>query len=145
MCSSDLPVLRVPRGCSVPPESGPTGSTAPQATSKLDGTYRWVLTKADAIRFGEKPDQAPVGGVSTWTLRAGKWQIGEGPDRGTYEVIGNRIRFIWPSENSVLIFTFSRDRNGTLHLTPAYVERGDRFIWSGEPWRRIGPPVRDIP
>src|SRR6266511_4069518 len=50
------PVLRVPRGCSVPPESGPTGSTAPQATSKLDGTYRWVLTNADAIRFGEKPD-----------------------------------------------------------------------------------------
>src|SRR6266542_4467561 len=83
------PVLRVPRGCSVPPESGPTGSTAPQATSKLDGTYRSVLTKADAIRSGENPDQAPVGGVSTWTLRAGKWQIGAGPDApaGTDEVI----------------------------------------------------------
>ena len=142
------PALRVPRGCSVPPKSGPTGSAAPQATSKLDGTYRWVLTKADAIRSGENPDQAPVGGVSTWTLRAGKWQIGEGPDApaGTYEVIGNRIRFSWPSENSVLSFTFSRDRDGTLHLTPApSVERGDRFVWSSEPWRRIGPPVREIP
>lgn len=140
------PAIRVPKGCSIPPERGPTGSAAPRATTRLDGTYRWVLTKADAIRFGEKPDQAPVGGVSTWTLRAGKWQIGEAPNGGTYKVIGDRIAFSWPSENSVLIFTFSRDRDGTLHLTPApSVERGDRFVWSSEPWRRIGPPVRPIP
>jgi hypothetical protein len=82
------------------------------------------------------------------TLRDRKWQNGEGPDaiEGTYAVTGNRITFIWPSENSVLIFTFSRDRDGTLHLTPApSVERGDRFVWSSEPWRRIGPPVREIP
>ena len=80
------------------------------------------------------------------TLRDGKWQIGEGPDapRGTYALTGNRIAFSWG--DSVLIFTFSRDRDGTLHLTPApSVERGDRFVWSGEPWRRIGPPVRPIP
>jgi TRAP-type C4-dicarboxylate transport system substrate-binding protein len=130
------PALRVPRGCSVPPESGPTGGTAPQATTRLDGTYRWVLS------------QAPGVSVSTMTLRAGKWQIGEGPDapRGTYRVTGNRIAFNWPSENSRLIFTFSRDRNGTLHLRPApSVERGDRGVWSSEPWRRIGPPVRETP
>ena len=127
------PAIRIPKGCSVPPERGPT-STAPQAASDLDGTYRWVLSQAMGVS------------VSTMTLRAGKWQIGEGPDRGTYEVIGNRIAFSWPSENSVLIFTFSRDREGTLHLTPApSVERGDRGVWSSEPWRRIGPPVRDIP
>jgi hypothetical protein len=142
------PAIRVPRGCSVPPKRGPTGSTASQTTTKLDGTYRWVLTKADAIRFGESPDQAPVGGVGTMTLRAGKWQIGEGPDapRGTYAVAGNRIAFSWPSENSVLVFTFKRDHDGTLHLRPApSVEQGDRFVWSSEPWRRIGPPVREIP
>jgi TRAP-type C4-dicarboxylate transport system substrate-binding protein len=140
------PALRVPRGCSVPPESGPTGTTAPQATSKLDGTYRWVLTKADAVRSGWNPDIPVVGAVSERTLRAEKWQSGESPDAGTYRVTGNRIAFSWPSENSVLIFTFARDRDGTLHLTPApSVERGDRFVWSGEPWRRIGPPVRPIP
>jgi hypothetical protein len=130
------PALRVPKGCSVPPERGPTGSTAPRATTRLDGTYRWVLSQATGVN------------VSTMTLRAGKWQIGEGPDapRGTYRVTGNRIAFSWPSENSVLIFTFSRDRDGTLHLTPTpSVERGDRGVWSSEPWRRIGPPVRDIP
>jgi TRAP-type C4-dicarboxylate transport system substrate-binding protein len=141
------PAIRVPKGCSVPLERGPSGSTAPR-TTRLDGTYRWVLTKADAIRFREKPDQAPVGGVSTMTLRARKWQIGEGPDapRGTYGVTGNRIAFSWFSENSKLIFTFTRDRDGTLHLRPApSVERGDRFVWSSEPWRRIGPPVREIP
>lgn len=140
------PAIRVPRSCSVPQEREPTGSPASQTTTKLDGTYRSVLTKADAIRSGWTPDQPVVGEVSERTLRAGKWQIGEGPDRGTYEVIGNRIRFSWPSENSVLIFTFSRDRDGTLHLTPApSMDRGDRFVWSGEPWRRIGPPVRPIP
>jgi hypothetical protein len=112
----------------------------------LDGTYRWVLTKADAIRFGAPPDEAPVGGVSTMTLRNRKWQIGEGSDApaGTFAVRGDRIAFNW--ENALLIFTFARDRDGTLHLTPApSVERGDRFVWSSEPWRRIGPPVRDIP
>jgi TRAP-type C4-dicarboxylate transport system substrate-binding protein len=142
------PAIRVPRGCSVPPARGPTRSTVPQAATRLDGTYRWVLTKADAIRFGQNPDEAPVGGVGTMTLREGKWQIGEGRDapRGTYMLTGNRIAFSWPTENSVLIFTFSRDRDGTLHLTPApSVERGDRFVWSSEPWRRIGPPVRAIP
>lgn len=130
------PALRAPKGCSVPPERGPTGSTAPRATTRLDGTYRWVLSQATGVN------------VSTMTLRAGKWQIGEGPDapRGTYRVTGNRIAFSWPSENSVLIFTFSRDRDGTLHLTPTpSVERGDRGVWSSEPWRRIGPPVREIP
>jgi hypothetical protein len=61
-------------------------------------------------------------------------------------VTGNLISFSWPSENSVLIFTFSRDRDGTLHLTPTpSVEPGDREVWSPAPWRRIGPPVRDIP
>jgi TRAP-type C4-dicarboxylate transport system substrate-binding protein len=142
------PAIRVPKGCSVPPERGPSSSTAPRATTRLDGTYRWILTKADAIRFGQNPDEAPVGGVSTMTLRQGKWQIGEGPDapRGTYMLTGNRIAFSWPTENSVLIFTFARERDGTLHLRPApSVERGDRFVWSSEPWRRIGPPVRAIP
>jgi hypothetical protein len=140
------PAIRVPRGCSVPLERGPTGNTAPPTTTKLDGTYRWVLTKADAIRFGEPPDQAPVGGVGTMTLRNGKWQIGEGSDApaDTFAVRGDRIYFNW--ENALLIFTFSRDRDGTLHLTPASpLDRGDRFVWSSEPWRRIGPPVRDIP
>ncbi|HEX3267652.1 MAG TPA: hypothetical protein VHQ98_06705, partial [Gaiellaceae bacterium] len=140
------PALRVPKGCSVPREHGPTGSTAPRATTRLDGTYRYVLTKADAIRSGWPPNLPVVGAVTTRTLGDGKWQTGEGPDAGTYRVTGNRIAFSWPSENSVLIFTFSRDRDRTLYLTPApSVERGDRFVWSGEPWRRIGPPVRPIP
>jgi hypothetical protein len=48
--------------------------------------------------------------------------------------------------NSVLAFTYSADPDGTLHLMPLpSVERGDRFVWSSQPWRRIGPPVREIP
>jgi TRAP-type C4-dicarboxylate transport system substrate-binding protein len=132
------PAIRVPGGCSVAPKPGLTGSRASQATTKLEGTYRWRLRSA-AFEPGK---------VSTTTLRDRKWQNGEGPDaiEGTYAVTGNRIAFSWPSENSVLIFTFSRDRDGTLHLTPTpSVEPGDREIWSSAPWRRIGPPVRDIP
>jgi TRAP-type C4-dicarboxylate transport system substrate-binding protein len=132
------PAIRVPGGCSVAREPGPTGSRASQATTKLDGTYRWRLPF----------DAYEPGAVSTTTLRDGKWQNGDGPGAigGTYEVTGNLISFSWPSENSVLIFTFSRDRDGTLHLTPTpSVEPGDREVWSPAPWRRIGPPVRDIP
>jgi hypothetical protein len=138
------PAIRVPRGCSDPPKRWPAVSTAPRETTKVDGTYRWFLTRADAIRFGAPPDEAPVGNVSTMTLRDRKWLIGEGPDAGTYVVTGNRIVFKWAT--SVLIFTFERERDGTLRLTPdPSVEQGDRFVWSSEPWRRIGPPVRDIP
>jgi TRAP-type C4-dicarboxylate transport system substrate-binding protein len=125
------PSLRLPRGCSTP-RPAPAGRGTPRPPSELNGTYRWQL-KA---------------GVTTMTLRDGKWQNGQGAeaDRGTYTVTANRISFVWPAVNSVLTFTYSADHDGTLHLTPLpSVERGDRHVWSSQPWRRIGPPVREIP
>jgi TRAP-type transport system periplasmic protein len=144
--------LRLPRGCSTPTPA-PAGGGRPRPPSELDGTYRWLLTRADAVAFGPGADSedslAGLPSVVTMTLRDGKWQLGEpGPDAdlGTYTATAKRISFAWPAVNSVLTFAYSVDPDRTLDLTPLpSVERGDRFVWSSQPWRRIGSPVREIP
>ena len=79
-------------------------------------------------------------------LRGGKWRFppaskGSDSDRGTYTIRGNRIRFVWPRVASVLNFTFTRDKDGTLHLKPILpMDFGDQFVWAYRPWRRVGPP-----
>jgi TRAP-type C4-dicarboxylate transport system substrate-binding protein len=123
------PPLRLPRGYSTP-RSAPADRGTPRPPSELNGTYRWQL------KFG----------VTTMTLRDGRWQFMQGPDRGTYTATANRISFAWPRWNSVLTFTYSADADGTLRLSPLpSVEAGDAHVWSSQPWRRVGPPVRDIP
>lgn len=143
------PALRLPRGCSSA-RVAPAGGGKLRPPGDLNGTYRWLLTKADAYAFGPGANNADtlaeLPSVTTMTLRDGKWQLGAGPDRGTYTATVNRISFAWPAVNSVLTFGYSSEGDGTLHLRPSRsVERGDRFIWSSQPWRRIGPPVRSIP
>jgi TRAP-type C4-dicarboxylate transport system substrate-binding protein len=145
------PALRLPRGCSTP-RAAPGGGATSRPPSALNGTYRWLLTAADAYAFGPGADNeetlAELPSVVTMTLDDGQWQNGQGAeaDRGTYTVAANRISFAWPAVNSVLTFAYSADPDGTLHLTPLpSVERGDRFVWSSQPWRRIGPPVIQIP
>jgi len=44
--------------------------------------------------------------------------------------------------NDMMRFTYVRDPNGTLHLTPILpMERGDQWIMAGAPWLRVGPPT----
>ena len=128
------------------------GGGKPRPPSELNGTYRWLLTRDAAYAFGRGADNeetlAELPSVVTFTLRDGRWQLGPGPeaDVGTYTATAHRISFVWPAVNSVLTFAYSTDPDGTLHLTPLpSVERGDRFVWSSQPWQRIGPPVREIP
>ena len=79
------------------------------------------------------------------TLRDGKWLL-QGGATGTYKVVGNRIVFDWPEVAATLTFTFKRLPGGDLDVRPVLpMDPGDRFVWAPEPWRRIGPPVRDIP
>lgn len=120
---------------------------APHPASLVNGTYRWVITLADSIKYWhQKPrpggDTFPI--VGTATLRDGDWRFtGPEKDNGTYTIRGDRIRFVWPRVASVLVFRFARDANGTLHLTPILpMDRGDQFIWSSQPWQRIGPPTQ---
>jgi TRAP-type transport system periplasmic protein len=144
-----VPTAHLPRGCSVAKVARPGGGR-PRPAGDLNGTYRWLLTKADAIAFGRGANNAEtlaeLPSVTTMTLRDGKWQLGEGPDGGTYTATAHRISFVWPAVNSILTFNYSTDPDGTLHLGPTpSVERGDRFVWSSQPWKRIGAPVLKLP
>lgn len=128
------PPLVVPRGCAPRPTPSPAAGRSP---SELNGTYRWVL---------EDTSISPPSGVVTMTLRDGSWRIEtDEADTGTYTIHGNRIVFDWPRVGYTMTFTFRRDGNGTLHLTPALpMDGGDQTVYSSRPWRYIGPP-REIP
>jgi hypothetical protein len=88
-----------------------------------------------------------VGALGKMTLRDGKWLMGDtDPDHysGTYAIAGDRLAFDWGE--STLTFEFTRDRDGNIELTPLPpMDGGDAVVWTGGPWQRVGPPVRDIP
>lgn len=116
----------------------------------LDGTYRWRITLEGAIKRGAGPDSNDIGADATITLRDGEWQLGpnSGPeaDTGTFKVVDQYLVFDWPRVASVLAFRFARLSDGTLMLDPVLpMDQGDQVVWSAEPWKRIGPPVREIP
>ena len=118
------------------------------SASSLNGTYRWRFTKAGAIAAGAQNDpelDEMLGRTNTMTLRDGKWLL-QGGATGTYKVVGNRIVFDWPAVAATLTFTFKRLHGGDLDVQPVLpMDPGDRFVWAPEPWRRIGPPIREIP
>ena len=139
------PALSIPAGCQrVERPARTTGRL--RVASLLDGTYRHVLTRDDAHRYWGPQltpgDSFPL--IVTSILRSGTWRlVGPDGDRGTFTIRGNRIRFDWPRVASVLVFSFTRDANGTLQLKPVLpMDRGDQFVWAYKPWRRIGPPTQ---
>jgi len=140
------PPITVPASC-LRSRSGPSSVGTQNPASILDGTYRWILTKAGAKAFGEPANGEGIGKVNVAVLRDGKWTFPAGDPGvdGTYTVVGNRVQFVWPQVSSVLVFTFVRGRDGTLHLKAVPpMDRGDAFVWSSAPWRRVGPPTRAL-
>jgi hypothetical protein len=116
----------------------------PRPASLLDGTYRWMLTLSDARAFWGKvddPSQLPL--IGTAVLREGTWRFRSPEvDQGTFSIRGDRLRFVWPRIPSILVFRFTRDGDGTIHLRPVLpMDRGDQFVWSYKAWTRIGPPT----
>jgi hypothetical protein len=85
--------------------------------------------------------------IGTMTLRDGRWQLaGDDRDNGTFEVLGDRLVFDWPRVGYALTFKFKRASDGSLDLDPVKpMDLGDQYVWASERWRRVGPPVRDIP
>jgi hypothetical protein len=141
----DPPRMQVPASCSHSVPAAPqSGSLA--ATSALNGTYRRLMTLPIARAFGapatDPGNTYPT--LFTTVLRNGRFfsaTEGDPPDQGTYRVVGSRIVLTMAGFAYDMTFTFVRDRDGTLHLTPVLpMERGDQFVWSGVPWRKIGPP-----
>jgi len=116
--------------------------------SFLDGTYRWRITRAGALKAGLPADDSLIGTVAVMTLRSGRWEdeVGGSRDAGTFKVIGNRIAFAAPAHGYTDAFKFKRRADGTLELTPVLpMDRGDRVVMSSSPWTRVGPAVRNVP
>jgi len=120
------------------------------APNELDGIYRWTLTKEDA-RASESEDQSPAHldtfpWIFTMTLKDGNWTLrhteaGEASTDVTadpYSVHGNRISFDWREVGAILIFAFSVEGEGDLHLQPVDpMDAGDQFVWATHPWTKI--------
>ena len=111
---------------------------ARSAPRSLNGTYRYVLTRADArAEIPRAPDIDTYPQVNTWRLRDGRYS-NPGGLKGRYSVDGNRITFDVPDFGYALKFTFSVDSEGNLHLTPVRpMDPGDAFVWSYKVWRKI--------
>ena len=128
-------------------DNAPTTRNAEVSPSTLNGTFHVRLTEAGAVAAGV-PDDPDIGKVQIQTLRDGKWLGGEteGGATGTYKIVGDRIDFYSAEYASTNAFTFERKANGDLELDPVLpMDRGDQFNWASAPWRRVGPPVREIP
>jgi TRAP-type C4-dicarboxylate transport system substrate-binding protein len=137
------PTPKIPASCSRSASVTPGRERDP---SFLDGTYRWRITRAGALKVGADPHDEAIGTIAGMTLRSGRWALevsDGGRGSGTFKVIGNRIAFAWPAQGDTNTFTFRRRADGTLELTAALpMDRGDRLVSSSSPWTRLGPPVR---
>ncbi|HEX6712981.1 MAG TPA: hypothetical protein VF066_06335 [Thermoleophilaceae bacterium] len=149
------PPLRISAAGCRPPAHRPAAGK-PRPANLINGTYRYILTKDDVRSHGAESDRDPAGLARfpqcfSVTLRDGSWLMtsctGAGDtSTGTYTIAGDRITFDWPDVGSRLSFTLAIARDRSLRLKPVLpMEQGDQFVWSVEPWRRIGPPIRTIP
>lgn len=129
----DAAPIAVPAACLGPGKTVPAADRGPvRSASVLNGTYHRVLAGHGNAH--------PL--VITEVLRDGTWVMNTSrpADRGTYAVRGNVLTM--RLANDVMRFTYVRDPNGTLHLTPILpMERGDQWIMAGAPWLRVGPPT----
>ena len=139
------PAPKIPASCSRTATSTPARARDP---SFLDGTYRWRITRAGALKVGAARRRRRIGTIAGMTLRGGGWAFEERrlATRGTFKVTGNRIAFDWPAQGYTNTFTFKRRADGTLDLKAVLpMDAGDRLVSSSSPWTRVGPPVRKVP
>jgi TRAP-type C4-dicarboxylate transport system substrate-binding protein len=133
--TSPEPALSIPADCTGKALRNPRVGTDP-APSLLNGTYRYVLSRADAEKAGD-PEAEEFPSVETWTLRDGRAQNSKGL-HGSYSVDGDRITFQFAGFSYANTFTFSVDDAGNLHLTPVLpMDPGDAFLLSHEAWTKI--------
>ena len=131
--------LAIPAGCDgkAPAQADAKAATA---SSELNGTYRHILTKEDALRAGDTEDQ-PFPLVDTIRLRDGQVEGGcWGSQGASYSLSGNQITLSSVEDGSTMIFTFAVDGKGNLRLTPVQpiMDPGGAFQCAYNPWIKIG-------
>ena len=130
----------IPSGCTGEAREQVTGGAAAgtgSAPAYLNGTYRWVLTQADADEVGDPETNYPH--INTITLEDGHLEDGcFGTQGGTYWVDGDRITFDSVQYDPNVTVTFTRDDEGNLHLTPVpSMDPGAAFECFYKPWIKI--------
>jgi hypothetical protein len=131
--------LAIPAGCDgkAPAQADAKAATA---SSELNGTYRHVLTKEDALRAGDTEDQ-PFPLVDTIKLRDGQVKGGcWGLQGASYSLSENQITITSLEDGSTMTFTFAKDGKGNLRLTPVQpiTDPGGAFQCAYNPWIKIG-------
>jgi TRAP-type C4-dicarboxylate transport system substrate-binding protein len=129
--------LTIPSECTGKAPRRPSVSDA-KPPLDLNGTYRMVLTQADADKAGDPEDENyPL--VETITLKDGRLEGGcFGVDGGTYSVDGDRITFHSIEYNADSTVSFTRDEEGNLDLEPVPpIDPGDAFTCFYNPWIKI--------
>jgi TRAP-type transport system periplasmic protein len=131
------PVLSIPAECTgQAPEQAAAGTG--NAPAYLNGTYRMVLTRADAEKVGDpEAEEFPV--VETITLKDGELEGGcFGASGGTYWVEDDRITFDSVEYDPNVTVTFAVDDQGNLELTPVPpIDPGTAFQCFYKPWTKI--------
>jgi TRAP-type C4-dicarboxylate transport system substrate-binding protein len=138
--STPEPALSIPSDCTgeAPKQASAGTGTAP---ARLNGTYRYELTKEDARKAGDP--EAEVEGaypqVITVTLRDGQLEGGcFGAYGGSYWVKDDRITFDSVEYDPNVTVTFSVDNQGQLHLTAVPpIDPGAAFQCFYKPWTKI--------
>jgi TRAP-type transport system periplasmic protein len=131
------PELAIPSDCTGKAPEQTAGGTG-TAPADLNGTYRYVLTQADADEAGDTEDQ-PFPLVNTITLTDGRLEGGcFGVLGATYSVDDDRITFHSNEYDDDFTVTFSVDDESNLHLTPVPpMNPGDAFQCFSKPWTKI--------
>ena len=123
----------IPDGCTG--KASVQDTTAGAVPAYLNGTYRYVLTQADADKAGDTDTGYPI--VNTITLKDGTMK-GGCFETGTYAVVGKRITFHSNAYNTDSTVTMSRDGKGNLDLTPVPpMDQGDAFVCFSKTWKKI--------
>ena len=129
------PGLVIPDGCTGKAPDQGAAATAGKAPAYLNGTYRYVITQADADKAGDTDTGYPI--VTTITLKDGTMK-GGCFEAGTYSVDGRRIVFHSSAYNTDATVTMSRDDKGNLDLTPIpTMDEGDAFTCFSKTWKKI--------
>ena len=132
------PALDIPADCTgKAPDQSAEGEGS--ASPAVNGTYRYEITRAEAEKADMFDPEDSYPAVITVVMKDGHLEGGcFGKDGGTFSVDGEQIDFHSIEYETDMTVTFSKDADGTLHMTPApLTDPGDAFVCFSQPWTKI--------